>query len=60
MNAELDLEGHGVGKLFAMLALRQAGKQVPADHARFKELPETSVAPASAATGRAGSAGAGS
>ena len=28
MNSKLDLEGHGIGKLFAILALRQAGKEV--------------------------------
>jgi hypothetical protein len=43
-----------------VLARRQAAKGLPADHERLKELLETSVAPASAATGRAGSAGAGS
>src|SRR3984885_3957188 len=41
MSSELDLEGHGIGKLFAPLALRQAAKQVPADHQRFKELLES-------------------
>ncbi len=46
MNSELDLEGHGVGKLFAPLALRQAAKQVPVDHEKFKELLERGVAPA--------------
>jgi uncharacterized protein YndB with AHSA1/START domain len=46
MNLELDLEGHGIGKLFAILAHRQAAKQVPVDHEKFKELLESSVAPA--------------
>jgi hypothetical protein len=46
MSSELDLEGHGIGKLFARLALRQAAKQVPVDHEKFKELLETGVAPA--------------
>jgi hypothetical protein len=46
MNSELDLTGHGIGKLFAPLALRQAAKQMPADHERFRELLETGVAPA--------------
>ena len=46
MNSELDLEGHGIGKLFAILARRQAAKQVPADHEKFKELLESGVAPA--------------
>jgi uncharacterized membrane protein len=46
MNVELDLEGHGIGKLFAILARRQAAKQVPVDLEKFKELLESSVAPA--------------
>jgi uncharacterized membrane protein len=46
MNLELDLEGHGIGKLFAILARRQAAKQVPIDHQKFKELLESGVAPA--------------
>lgn len=44
MNSELDLEGRGVGKLFAVLARRQAAKQVPADQEKFKELLESGVA----------------
>ncbi len=46
MNLELDLEGHGIGMLFAILARRQAAKQVPADLEQFKELLESGVAPA--------------
>ena len=46
MNLELDLEGHGIGKLFAILARRQAAKQVPRDQEKFKELLESGVAPA--------------
>ena len=46
MNSELDLKGHGIGKLFAPLARRQAAKQVPADHEKFKELLESGVASA--------------
>ena len=46
MNSELDLKGHGIGKLFAPLALRQAAKQMPVDHEKFKELLESGVAPA--------------
>lgn len=46
MNSELDLKGHGVGKLFAILARRQAAKQVPVDQEKFKELLESGVAPA--------------
>jgi uncharacterized protein YndB with AHSA1/START domain len=45
MSSELDLEGHGIGKLFAILARRQAAKQVPVDHEKFKELLESGVAP---------------
>ncbi len=29
LRSELDLKGHGIGNLFAPLALRQAAKQVP-------------------------------
>ena len=46
MNVELDLEGHGIGKLFAILARRQAAKEVRVDHEKFKELLESGVAPA--------------
>jgi len=46
MDSELDLEGHGIGKLFAPLALRQAAKQVPVDLKKFKELLESGVAAA--------------
>jgi uncharacterized protein YndB with AHSA1/START domain len=46
MNSELDLKGHGIGKLFAPLALRQAAKQMPVDHRKFKELLESGVAAA--------------
>jgi hypothetical protein len=44
MNPGLDLEGHGIGKLFAILARRQAAKQVPVDHEKFKELLESGAA----------------
>ncbi|MDQ1496475.1 MAG: hypothetical protein QOG69_2958 [Actinomycetota bacterium] len=43
---ELKLEGHGIGKLFAVLARRQAAKQMPVDLEKFKELLESGVAPA--------------
>ena len=46
MNVELDLQGHGIGKLFAFLARRQAAKEVPVDHEKFKKLLESGVAPA--------------
>jgi hypothetical protein len=45
MNVELDLEGHGIGKLFAILARRQAAKEIPVDHEKFKELLESGVVP---------------
>jgi len=45
MYLELDLKGHGIGKLFAILARRQAAKQVPVDQEKFKELLESGVAP---------------
>jgi uncharacterized protein YndB with AHSA1/START domain len=46
MNVELDLQGHGSGKLLAFLARRQAAKEVPVDHEKFKKLLESGVAPA--------------
>ena len=46
LTTELDLVGHGIGKLFAILALREAAKQVPLDQEKFKELLESGVAPA--------------
>ena len=46
MTTELDLEGRGIGKLFAIPARRQAAKQVPVDHEKFKELLENGVVPA--------------
>jgi uncharacterized protein YndB with AHSA1/START domain len=45
MTTELDLEGHGIGKVFAILARRQAAKEVPIDQEKFKELLESRVAP---------------
>jgi uncharacterized membrane protein len=41
MTVELDLEGHGIGKLFAILARRQAAKEVPKDNQKFKEVLES-------------------
>jgi hypothetical protein len=46
MTLELDLEGHGVGKLFAIFARRQAAKEVPEDHEKFREVLETGGAAA--------------
>jgi hypothetical protein len=44
VNLELDLEGHGIGKLIAFFARRQAAKQVPVDHKKLKELLESGAA----------------
>ena len=46
MSLELELEGHGLGKLFAILARRQAAKEVPERHQKFKELLESGAATA--------------
>jgi uncharacterized membrane protein len=40
---ELDLEGHGMGKLIAPLAKRQARKEVPENQAQLKERLESGV-----------------
>ena len=37
---ELDLVGHGIGKLFAIMARREARKEVPRDQARLKQILE--------------------
>ena len=41
---ELDLEGHGIGKVFAFFGRRQAAKQVPDDQAKLKERLESGAA----------------
>jgi uncharacterized membrane protein len=41
---ELELEGHGLGKLFAILARRQAAKQVPESHKKLKARLESGAA----------------
>ena len=46
LNLELDLEGHGIGKLFAVFARRQAAKQVPEDHEKLKQVLESGAATA--------------
>jgi uncharacterized protein YndB with AHSA1/START domain len=46
MTSELDLEGQGIGKLFAPLARRQAAKQVAVDQEKFKQLLESGIAAA--------------
>lgn len=40
---QLDFEGHGIGKLLAPLARRDARKQVPLDQARLKSRLEASA-----------------
>jgi uncharacterized membrane protein len=40
VSLELDLQGHGIGMLIAPFARRQAGKQVPIDQAKLKEILE--------------------
>jgi uncharacterized membrane protein len=40
VTVELDLVGHGIGKLFAFFARAQARRQVPADQAKLKQLLE--------------------
>jgi uncharacterized protein YndB with AHSA1/START domain len=37
VSLELDLQGHGFGKLVAPFARRQAAREVPQDHGRLKE-----------------------
>jgi uncharacterized membrane protein len=41
MTLELALEGRGIGKLFAIFARRQAAKEVPESHEKFKEVLES-------------------
>jgi uncharacterized protein YndB with AHSA1/START domain len=38
---EFDLQGHGIGKLFAPFARRQAAQQLPQDQAKLKERLES-------------------
>jgi uncharacterized membrane protein len=40
LTLELDFQGHGIGKLLAPMARRQAKMQVPADQLRLKQLLE--------------------
>ena len=42
VTVEFDLEGHGIGVLFAPFARMQARKQVPTDQAKLKEILERS------------------
>jgi uncharacterized membrane protein len=41
VTVELDLEGHGIGKLFAPLARMQARRQVPQNQQKLKEILES-------------------
>ena len=43
VTVEFDLEGHGIGVLFAPFARMQARKQVPTDQAKLKEILEHSA-----------------
>lgn len=43
VTVEFDLEGHGIGVLFAPFARMQARKQVPTDQAKLKEILERSA-----------------
>ena len=44
MTTELELEGHGIGKLFAFFARRQAAKELPQSNDQFKEMLESGAA----------------
>jgi uncharacterized membrane protein len=46
MTTELELEGHGIGKLFAIFARRQAAKELPQSDEKFKEMLESGAATA--------------
>ena len=41
VSLEFDLQGHGIGKLFAPFARRQAAKQIPQDQVKLKERLES-------------------
>src|SRR6516165_10477199 len=46
MTLEFDLEGHGIGKLLAIFGRRQAAKEIPEGHEKFKQLLESGAATA--------------
>jgi uncharacterized membrane protein len=46
MTTELELEGHGIGKLVAIFARRQAAKELPQSNEKFKEMLESGAATA--------------
>jgi hypothetical protein len=41
LSLEFELEGHGVGKVIAIFARRQAAKEVPESHQKLKALLES-------------------
>src|SRR6516164_271232 len=41
MTTQLELEGHGIGKLFVVFARRQAAREIPESHQKFKEVLES-------------------
>jgi hypothetical protein len=44
MTLELEFEGHGIGKLVAILARRQAAEEVPEDNEKLKQALERGAA----------------
>jgi uncharacterized membrane protein len=44
MTVELDLQGYGIGKLFAIFARRQAAREIPESHEKFKAALESGAA----------------
>jgi len=46
MTTELELDGHGIGKLFAIFARRQAAKELPQSNEKFKRMLESGAATA--------------
>lgn len=46
LDLELDIQGHGIGKLFAIFGRRQAAKQIPLDHEKLKQVLESGAVPA--------------
>ena len=46
LTTQLELEGHGIGKLFVIFARRQAAREIPESHRKIKELLESGTAAA--------------
>ena len=46
VTTQLELEGHGIGKLFVVFARRQAAREIPESHQKFKEVLESGAAAA--------------